>query len=115
MKKFITTMVLMIAVAVIAVAKNPTATAVFTVSPAMTCQNCENKIKTNIRFEKGVTDITTDLQAQTVTVTYNPEKTDVAKLIEGFKKIGYTATQVNAQPTASTTAPACGSCPGCRH
>lgn len=113
MKKLLSTMLLVLAVVIVAAAKNPTATAVFTVSPAMTCQNCENKIKTNIRFEKGVTDITTDLQAQTVTVTYNPEKTDVAQLIEGFKKIGYTATQVNTQPTAAASP--CGACTGCRH
>lgn len=67
-------------------------TVVFTVSPKMTCRNCENKIKTNIRFEKGVNDITTNIKEQTVTVVYDPAKTDNAKLAEAFKKIGYTAT-----------------------
>ncbi len=66
-------------------------TVVFTVSPKMTCRNCENKIKTNIRFEKGVNDITTNLKEQTVTVTYDPAKTDKSKLAAAFKKIGYTA------------------------
>jgi len=78
-------------------AKSPkeTAVAVFSVEPKMSCANCENKIKTNLRYEKGVTDISTSLQGQTVTVTYDPARTDAAKLALAFKKIGYNATQVN--------------------
>lgn len=72
-------------------------TVVFTVSPKMTCQNCENKIKTNMRFEKGVNDITTSVKDQTVTIKYNPKKTDTAKLTAAFKKIGYTATEKNTE------------------
>lgn len=67
-------------------------TAVFSVTPGMSCQNCENKIKSNLRFEKGVKDITTSLSDQAVTITYDPAKTSETKLIEAFKKIGYTAT-----------------------
>lgn len=67
-------------------------TAVFSVTPGMSCQNCENKIKSNLRFEKGVKDITTSLSDQAVTITYDPAKTSETKLIGAFKKIGYTAT-----------------------
>lgn len=66
-------------------------TAIFTVNPGMSCQNCENKIKSNLRFEKGVKNIVTSLSEQAVKVTYDPAKTSEAKLIEAFKKIGYTA------------------------
>lgn len=66
-------------------------TVVFTVSPRMTCANCENKIKTNLRFEKGVSRIATDLKTQQVTVTYDPAKTDTTQLIKAFGKIGYKA------------------------
>ncbi len=68
-------------------------TIVLTVNPPMSCQNCENKIKSNIRFEKGVGKIVTDLKAQTVTVTFDPRKTDKEKIIKAFKKIGYTASE----------------------
>ena len=44
-------------------------TTVFTTSPQMHCENCENKIKGNLRFEKGVKKIVTDIDSQTVTVT----------------------------------------------
>ncbi len=73
---------------------------VFTVSPAMTCQNCENKIKGNLRFEKGVSEILTNLQEQTVTIKYDTTKTDCAKIIKAFKKIGYTATEATCSPAA---------------
>lgn len=66
-------------------------TAVFTVSPKMSCANCENKIKSNLRFEKGVSSIVTDIEKQTVTVRFNPAKTDSAKIVKAFSKIGYKA------------------------
>lgn len=72
------------------------ATAVFTLTPKMTCRNCENKIKTNIRFEKGVNDITTDIKTNTVTIKYNTKSTDIDKIAAAFKKIGYEAKQFNA-------------------
>ncbi len=77
------------------------ATAIFTLTPQMTCQNCENKIKSNLRFEKGVSSIVTNLKGQTVTVTYDPAKTDKTKLISAFKKIGYTASET--APAAKDT------------
>ena len=67
-------------------------TVVFNTTPEMHCANCENKIKSNIRFEKGVKDITTDLKAKTVTVKYDADKTTVDKLVAGFAKINYKAT-----------------------
>lgn len=58
-------------------------------NPGMTCQNCENKIKKNIRFAKGVKSIETDLKAQTVTVQYDAEKGSKENITKAFKKIGY--------------------------
>lgn len=70
-------------------------TAKFTVNPQMTCENCENKIKSNIRYEKGVKQIETSLAHQLVTIKYDAAKTNPEKIIEAFKKIGYTATVSN--------------------
>lgn len=77
------------------------ATAVFTVQPEMHCQNCENKIKTNLRFEKGVSDVTTDLKTKTVKIVYDKHKTSPEKITEAFKKIGYTATEVTSENSQS--------------
>ena len=62
---------------------------VLTPTPQMHCQNCENKIKNNMRFEKGVKKIETNLERQEVTITYDAKKNSVAGLQAGMKKIGY--------------------------
>lgn len=68
-------------------------TVVFKVEQMM-CQNCEKKVKDNIKFEKGMKKFTTDLKTKTVTITYDAEKTDVEKLKAGFKKFKYEAVVV---------------------
>ena len=69
-------------------------TVIFTTQPQMHCASCENKIKQNLRFEKGVKQIETVLDSQLVKVKYDASKTNEQKLIKGFKKIGYTARTV---------------------
>ena len=60
------------------------------------CQDCCDKIMKNIPFDKdlnhGVKDIEFDMEAQTVTVTYDANKTDVPTLQKAFAKIGKPAT-----------------------
>lgn len=67
-------------------------TVVFSPNPPMSCQNCENKIKGNIRFEKGVKDIQTDLESQQIIITYDADKTTEEKLADALDKIGYEVT-----------------------
>ena len=60
------------------------------------CQDCCDKIMKNIPFDKelknAVKDIVFDMEAQTVTVTYDANKTDVPALQKAFAKIGKPAT-----------------------
>jgi copper chaperone CopZ len=79
-------------------------TVVLTTSPQMHCQNCENKIKSNIRFEKGVKDIVTDLDTKTVTIKYDADKTTVENIVAGFAKIDYTATVVDGNNSQAQAA-----------
>lgn len=67
---------------------------VVTPTPQMHCNNCEVKIKNNLRFEKGVKDIVTSLDNQTVTIKYDADKTSPALLLKAFEKFGYTAQEV---------------------
>ena len=60
----------------------------------MHCEGCEQKVKKNIPFEKGVKDMTTDLSKQLVTITYHTDKTDKAKLKKAIEKLGYTCEEV---------------------
>lgn len=73
---------------------------VMTPTPQMHCENCENKIKKNLRFEKGVVKIETSVPEQTVAVTYDPSKTDVKKLQAAMKQIGYDTNVVSDKPQA---------------
>ena len=75
------------------------------------CQECCNKILKNIPFDKdlknGVKDLVFDLEAKTVTVTYDANKTDVPAIQKAFAKIGKPAT---------TEAPKCNhQCEGHHH
>lgn len=83
-------------------------TEVFTLDHQMS-QQCEKKIKENLRYEKGISKIEVSLKANTITITYNPEKTDTEKIIEAFKKIGFNAFVYcpDAPQTCYPDAPAC--------
>ena len=79
-------------------------TVVVNTAPEMHCSSCENKIKSNLKFEKGIKDIQTNLTEKTVTIQYDAEKTNVENIIAGFKKINYDAT-VAVSNSASEAAP----------
>lgn len=83
-------------------------TEVFTLDHQMSA-HCEKKIKENLRYEKGVSKIDVDLKANTIAVTFDPQKTDTEKIIEGFRKIGFTAFPYCS---GETPAPVPGSCCG---
>lgn len=67
------------------------------------CQDCCDKIMKNIPFDKdlnrGVKDIVFDMEEQTVTVTYDANKTDVPALQKSFAKIGKPATTQKPEHT----------------
>lgn len=65
-----------------------------TTQPLMHCESCEKKIKGNLRFEKGVKKIETNVKAQRVVVTYDAEKTTPERIVQSFQKFGYTATEL---------------------
>lgn len=77
-----------------ALAKN-LQTLVVTTTPQMHCESCENKIKNNLRFEKGIKQITTNIAEQTVTIVYDADKTTETKIIDSFKKFNYTANKIS--------------------
>lgn len=64
-------------------------------APEMHCNNCETKIKNNIRFTAGVKKIVTSLEKKEVAITYDADKTDAKKIVAAFQKIGYKATVVS--------------------
>ena len=79
-------------------------TVVVNTAPEMHCSSCENKIKSNLKFEKGIKDIQTNLTDKTVTIQYDADKTNVEDIIAGFKKINYVATVAGAGSNSATEA-----------
>ena len=77
-------------------------TVVLTTVPQMHCEGCEKRIKENIRFEKGIKKIVTDVEHQTVTITYDADKTTVENIFKGFEKINYNAHEVKEDEQIAT-------------
>jgi copper chaperone CopZ len=71
------------------------------------CGMCKDRIETNLSSEKGVKSVSLDTETKIVTVGYNPEKTDPAKIRTAISKIGYDADDVKADPVAYAKLPGC--------
>lgn len=91
----------MMLTAMVAMAKD-IKTVVVTTQPQMHCSGCEDKIKGNLRFEKGVKQIECSIGEQRVTITYDADKTSSEKIIQSFGKFGYKATEVKNEKKAET-------------
>lgn len=57
----------------------------------MHCAKCAEKIKENVSFEKGVSDLQVTLADKTVAVVYNPAKTDTLNLRKAINRLGFKA------------------------
>lgn len=77
---------------------------VLTTNPQMHCQNCEARIKNHLKFEKGVKKIQTSVENQTVTITYDADKTSEKALMGAFSKINYEVMKVDSQTNQATPA-----------
>ena len=100
MMKKVLLMSAMMLTAVVGLAKD-IKTVVVTTQPLMHCSGYEEKIKGNLRFEKGVKQIECNIDEQRVTITFDADKTSPEKIIQSFGKFGYKATEVKTeeQPT----------------
>mgnify|MGYP003292780140 FL=1 len=65
--------------------KKQTATTTFVTD--IDCEGCAKKVTNTIPYEKGVKDVQVDVPSKTVTVTYDPAKTNEEALVKAFSKI----------------------------
>lgn len=65
------------------------------------CDDCVNKIMTNLPQEKGIKDVKCDLKTKEVTVSYQKDKNSPEEIKKSLEKLGYTAKVVKPE-----TAPA---------
>lgn len=103
MKKSVITL-LLIFVSVLTISaqsKSKNKRIIYTTTPEMHCQGCEDKITGNLRFVKGVKIIQTNRANQTVTITYDSTKCTSDALVEAFGKIKYTVKEVDPESLPS--------------
>lgn len=56
------------------------------------CAGCAKKVTNTIPYERGVKDVQVDVESKTVTVKYDPAKTNDETLVKAFTKIKIKAT-----------------------
>lgn len=95
MKKIFIT--LSLALAALSMSAKDIREVVFTTEPEMECKTCESKIREQLRFEKGIKEIKTDIPTQTVTLRFDADKTSTEKLKASLHKIGYEASEVQSE------------------
>lgn len=71
-------------------------------SVGLHCQDCVNKIKKNISFEKGVKDLNVSLKDKTVTITFDNSKTNKETLKKAIEKLGYEVREQKDQASATS-------------
>jgi len=64
---------------------------------SISCNNCVNKIMSNLPQEKGIKDVKCDLATKEIAVTYQKDKNSPAEIKKSIEKLGYTAKQVSAE------------------
>jgi copper chaperone CopZ len=91
MKKIITLLVALVAVAGVATAapkekvEKKVATVVFTTD--LDCHHCAQKVLNTIPYEKGIKDVQVDVPTKTVTVKFDVAKNTVEGLTKAFESI----------------------------
>lgn len=92
MKRFLTILVTALSIVLVFTSAKPkVALKEATFQTDIHCKNCAAKVEANLPFEKGVEDLKIDVPTKVVTIVFNPKKTDVTKLAEAIRKVGYKA------------------------
>lgn len=71
------------------------------------CESCGGLFEEKLKKEKGIKEIALDVKAMTITVTFNPKKTNLEKIRLAISKMGYDADQVKADPVAYSQLDGC--------
>jgi mercuric ion binding protein len=78
-----------------------------TIKASVVCGQCKDRIEAGLGYQKGVKDVVVDVEKKTVTVKYNPSKTNPGQIRTELSKIGYDADDVKADAKAYAKLPAC--------
>lgn len=70
------------------------------IKTSVNCDMCKETIEKALAFEKGIKKSNVDVTANTVTVSYDPDKISVEQIKKAISKAGYDADEVPADPKA---------------
>jgi len=68
-------------------------------STSIDCDNCVNKIMTNLVHEKGISDVKCDLKTKEVSVTFKKTKNSPEEIKKALEKLGFTAKVIKGGET----------------
>jgi periplasmic mercuric ion binding protein len=71
------------------------------------CGMCKDRIEQGLAFEKGIKDVSLDVETKIATVKYNPAKITPEEIRKLISKLGYDADTVAADKTAYDKLPKC--------
>ncbi|MCK9219602.1 MAG: heavy-metal-associated domain-containing protein [Bacteroidales bacterium] len=71
------------------------------------CNQCKDRIETGLAYEKGVKDVSLDVETKIVTIKYNTKATTPEELRKKISNLGYDADDVPAVKAAYDKLPAC--------
>ena len=76
-------------------------------TPTIQCGMCQKTIEDGLKKISGVTAVTVDLKTKTTRVTYDIQKTDIAKIEKVISSLGYQANETQADPHVYDALPGC--------
>ncbi|MCB0736753.1 MAG: heavy-metal-associated domain-containing protein [Bacteroidetes bacterium] len=89
------------------------------IKSSLVCGMCEDAIRDGLAFEKGIKRVSTDVDANEITIKFNPKKISAEDIKHKIAHLGYDADDVKADEHAYEELPACckkgGSCDGDKH
>jgi mercuric ion binding protein len=71
------------------------------------CGMCKDRIEQGLAFEKGIKDVSLDVETKIATIKYNPTKITPDQIRKAISKLGYDADEVVADKTAYDKLPKC--------
>lgn len=77
------------------------------IKSSLVCGMCKDRVEGGLVYEKGVKEVTVDLEAKEVTVKYTATKTTPDEIRKALSKLGYDADDVKADAKAYQKLPAC--------
>jgi periplasmic mercuric ion binding protein len=71
------------------------------------CGQCKDRIENGLAYEKGIKDVSLDVETKIVTVKFTPGKTNPDAIRTSISKLGYDADNVLADKAAYDKLPSC--------